>query len=67
LSKDIESRQPFLSRLVGLENVQMNASDASSPVVLFDAIPSSLGRADKLRRQVEIVRQQKRPREIHIE
>src|SRR5262249_17738824 len=27
--KDIETRQPFLSRLVGVENVQMNTSDAS--------------------------------------
>src|ERR1700751_260023 len=58
--KDIETRQPFLSRLVGVENVQMNTSDASSPLVLIDAIPSSVGLADKLRNQVEIIRQQKR-------
>src|SRR6059036_3593048 len=38
--KDIETRQPFLSRLVGIENVQMNTSDASSPFVLIDAVPS---------------------------
>jgi uncharacterized membrane protein YdbT with pleckstrin-like domain len=65
--KDIETRQPFLSRLVGVENVQMNTSDASSPLVLIDAIPSSVGLADKLRNQVEIIRQQKRVREIDIE
>ena len=65
--KDIETRQPFLSRLVGVENVQMNTSDASSPLVLIDAIPSSMGLADKLRNQVEIIRQQKRVREIDIE
>jgi len=65
--KDIETRQSFFSRLVGIENVQMNTSDASSPFVLIEAVPSSVGFADKLRNQVEIVRQQKRVREIDIE
>jgi len=65
--KDIETRQPFLSRMVGIENVQMNTSDASSPIVLVDAVPSSVGFADKLRNQVETIRQQKRVREIDIE
>jgi membrane protein YdbS with pleckstrin-like domain len=65
--KDIETRQPFLSRLVGVENVQMNTSDASSPFVFIDAVPSSVRLADKLRNQVEIIRQQKRVREIDIE
>jgi len=65
--KDIETRQPFLSRLAGVENVQMNTSDTSSPLVLIEAVPSSVGLADKLRNQVEIIRQQKRVREIDIE
>jgi membrane protein YdbS with pleckstrin-like domain len=65
--KDIQTRQPFLSRLVSIENVQMTTSDASSPTVLVDAVPSSVGFADKLRHQVEIIRQQKRVREIDIE
>jgi membrane protein YdbS with pleckstrin-like domain len=65
--KDIETRQPFFSRLVGIENVQMTTSDASSPFVLIEAVPSSIGFADKLRNQVEIIRQQKRVREIDIE
>ena len=65
--KDIETRQPFFSRLVGIENVQMTTSDVSSPTVLIDAVPSSVGFADKLRNQVEIIRQQKRVREIDIE
>ena len=65
--KDIETRQPFFSQLVGIENVQMNTSDASSPFVLIEAVPSSVGFADKLRNQVEIIRQQKRVREIDIE
>ena len=65
--KDIETRQPFFSQLVGIENVQMTTSDASSPTVLVEAVPSSVGFADKLRNQVEIIRQQKRVREIDIE
>jgi len=65
--KDIETQQPFFSRLVGVENVQMTTSDASSPLVLIEAVPSSVGFADKLRNQVEIIRQQKRVREIDIE
>ena len=65
--KDIETRQSFLSRLVGIENVQMTTSDASSPFVLIEAVPSSVGFADKLRNQVEIIRQQKRVREIDID
>jgi membrane protein YdbS with pleckstrin-like domain len=65
--KDIETRQPFFSRLVGIENVEMTTSDVSSPSVLIEAVPSSVGFADKLRNQVEIIRQQKRVREIDIE
>jgi membrane protein YdbS with pleckstrin-like domain len=65
--KDIETRQPFFSRLVGIENVQMTTSDASSPLVLIEAVPSTVGFADKLRHQVEIIRQQKRVREIDID
>jgi membrane protein YdbS with pleckstrin-like domain len=65
--KDIETRQSFFSRLVGIENVQMTTSDVSSPLVLIEAVPSSVGFADKLRNQVEIIRQQKRVREIDID
>ena len=65
--KDIETRQPFLSRMVGVENVQKNTSDASSPFVFIKAVPSRVGLADKIRNQVEIIHQQKRVREIDIE
>ena len=65
--KDIETRQPFFSRLVGIENIQMTTTDTSSPLVLIEAVPSSVDFADKLRNQVEMIRQQKRVREIDIE
>ena len=65
--KDLETRQPFLYRLVGLENVQLNTSDASSPVVLIEAVPSTAALADKARNQVEAIRAQKGVREIDVE
>jgi len=65
--KDLETRQPFFYRLVGLENIQVNTSDLSTPFVFMEAIPTTVGLGDKLRNQVEIIRQQKRVREIDIE
>ncbi len=65
--KDLETRQPFLYRLAGVENIQLNTSDQSTPFVFIEAIPSEVGLADKLRNQVEIIRQLKRVREIDIE
>ena len=65
--KDIETRQPFLYRLCGIENVQLNTADASSPFVLIEAIPHSAGLGDKIRNQVETIRQQKGVREIDVE
>src|ERR1700736_514352 len=65
--KDLETRQPFLYRLVNIENVQLNTSDASAPFILIEAIPSSVGLADKIRNQVETIRTQKSVREIDVE
>src|SRR5439155_18197808 len=41
--KDLETRQPFLYRTFGVENVQLNTSDASSPFTFIDAIPCTVG------------------------
>jgi membrane protein YdbS with pleckstrin-like domain len=65
--KDIERQQPFLYRLCGIENVQLNTSDASSPLVVIEAIPHQAGLADLIRNQVEAIRQQKGVREIDVE
>src|SRR5450432_3018999 len=65
--KDIEVRQPFIYRLLGVENIKINTSDLSSPVVLLEAIPKTVGLADKLRNQVEIIRTQKKVRELDLE
>lgn len=65
--KDIEVLQPFLYRMVGLENIKVNTSDLSSPVILIDGLSQKIGFADKLRNQVEIIRAQKNVRELDIE
>src|ERR1700737_749682 len=65
--KDIETRQPFLYRLCGIENVQLNTSDTSSPFVLIEAISHHVGLGDQIRNQVETIRQQKGVREIDVE
>src|SRR5437016_10865793 len=65
--KDIETQQPFAYRLCGVENIQLNTSDSSSPLVVIEAIPRQVGLGDKVRNQVEIIRQQKGVREIDVE
>jgi uncharacterized membrane protein YdbT with pleckstrin-like domain len=65
--KDLETRQPFSYRMMGVENVQLNTSDTSTPFILIEAIPCTVGLADQIRNQVETIRQQKGVREIDIE
>jgi uncharacterized membrane protein YdbT with pleckstrin-like domain len=65
--KDLETRQRFSSRLCGLEDVQLNTSDTSTPFVIVDAVPAKLKLGDTIRNAVEAVRMQKRVREIDIE
>ncbi|HJT81478.1 MAG TPA: PH domain-containing protein [Chthoniobacterales bacterium] len=65
--KDIETRQPFVNRLVGVENVRLTTSDASSPLILIEAIPRSVGLSDLIRNQVETIRQQRGVRELDVD
>ena len=65
--KDIEVRQSFIYRMLGVEDIQVNTSDLSTPTLLLEAIPKSVGLSDKLRDQVEIIRVQKKVREIDFE
>jgi uncharacterized membrane protein YdbT with pleckstrin-like domain len=65
--KDIEVRQPFIYRVLGLENIVVNTSDLTSPLILLEGIPTKVGLADKLRNQVETIRAQKKVRELDIE
>jgi uncharacterized membrane protein YdbT with pleckstrin-like domain len=65
--KDIETRQPFFLRMAGLEDVHLQTSDASSPVVIMSAVPKAVSFGDKTRNQVEAIRAQKGVREIDVE
>ena len=65
--KDIEILQPFFYRILGLENIKVNTSDLTTPVVFLEGIPQKVGLADKLRNAVETIRMQKKVREIDIE
>lgn len=65
--KDLETRQPFLYRLVGVENIHINTTDLTTPFVFVEAIPKSVGFGDRLRNQVEAVRMQKGVRELDVE
>ena len=65
--KDLETRQPFLYRTFGVENVQLNSSDTSSPFIFIQAIPCTIALGDKIRDQVEAIRTQKQVREIDVE
>jgi hypothetical protein len=53
--------------MLGVEDIQVNTSDLSSPILLLEAIPKSVGLSDQLRDQVEIIRVQKKVREIDFE
>jgi uncharacterized membrane protein YdbT with pleckstrin-like domain len=65
--KDIETRQPFFYRFFHIENIDITTSDVSSPFILLEAIPCPASFADKIRNQVEAIRQQKGVREIDVE
>jgi uncharacterized membrane protein YdbT with pleckstrin-like domain len=65
--KDLEMRQPFGERIFGVENIHINTTDTSSPVIFIEAVPQKLGLGDKIRNAVENVRMQKRVRELDIE
>jgi uncharacterized membrane protein YdbT with pleckstrin-like domain len=65
--KDLKTRQPFWSRMFGLEDIRINTSDVSTPLLLIDAVPIKVGLGDKIRNAVEAVRMQKGVREIDIE
>jgi hypothetical protein len=63
----LETRQPFWERAFCVENVRINTTDVSTPLVLIEAVPKKIGLGDKIRNAVENVRMQKRVRELDIE
>lgn len=65
--KDYTMDQPFMLRLVGLGNLTMVTSDATTPTVAMRAIPGVEGVREKLRTAVQVERDRKRVRQMDID
>lgn len=65
--KDIRKTQPFLLRMFGLENIELNTSDTTTPRVVVDYVPATIGLSDQARNAVEACRVAKGTREVELE
>ena len=65
--RDMQITQPFTQRLFGLQTIHLLTADTTTPSVVVDHIPVSVGLPDKLRAQIEETRMQKRVRTIDVE
>tara|TARA_R110002049_G_scaffold185928_1_gene354210 strand:+ start:546 stop:1070 length:525 start_codon:yes stop_codon:yes gene_type:complete len=64
--KDYSMQQPFFLRLVGLGNITLVTSDATTPTVHIRAIGDVEGLREKLRASVQSERDRKRVRELDV-
>jgi uncharacterized membrane protein YdbT with pleckstrin-like domain len=60
--RDTTFFQPFLLRMFGKGNLQLNTDDATTPVVTLAGIPADQSLRDRLRSAVEACRDRKRTR-----
>ena len=65
--KDTRLEKPFWLRLFGLSNIIMQTSDRSLPQISILAIHDGVEIREKLRKQVETLRDRKRVREVDFE
>jgi len=65
--RDMQVTAPFIQRLFGLQTIHLLTADTSTPEVIIDCIPTTLGLPDKFRAQVEECRQRKRVRTVDLE
>jgi uncharacterized membrane protein YdbT with pleckstrin-like domain len=65
--KDYAMEQPFLLRLLGLGNLTLVTSDASTPTVAIKAIADVEEVREKLRHAVQAERDRKRVRELDVD
>lgn len=64
--KDITVTQPIWLRMVGLGNISMHTSDATTPNLLLPAIKNSLEVHDIIRAEVERLRRERGVRELDV-
>jgi uncharacterized membrane protein YdbT with pleckstrin-like domain len=65
--RDYSMEQPLLLRLVGLGNLTMVTSDATTPTVAMKAIPEVEAVREKLRTAVQAERDRKRVRQLDVD
>lgn len=65
--RDYTMDQPFLLRLVGLGNMTLITSDATTPTLSMRAIPGIENVREKLRTAVQIERDRKRVRQMDVD
>jgi uncharacterized membrane protein YdbT with pleckstrin-like domain len=65
--RDYTMEQPFLLRLVGLGNMTLITSDATTPTLVMRAIPGIESVREKLRTAVETERDRKRVRQLDVD
>jgi uncharacterized membrane protein YdbT with pleckstrin-like domain len=65
--KDIAIFRPFWMRLTGLSSIVLQTSDRSQPVLDIPAIPNGVEVRELLRKQVELIRDSKRVRELDMD
>jgi uncharacterized membrane protein YdbT with pleckstrin-like domain len=65
--RDYSMEQPLLLRLVGLGNLTMITSDATTPTVAMRAIPGVEAVREKLRSAVQSERDRKRVRQLDVD
>ena len=64
--RDLQTIQPLMLRMLGLENIHLFASDATTEVIIIDYLPASLQLGDILRKTVESCRERKRVRALDV-
>lgn len=65
--RDMQITAPFWQRIFGLQTIHLLTADTSTPSLVLDYLPASVGLPDKFRVQVEETRQRKRVRTLDVE
>jgi uncharacterized membrane protein YdbT with pleckstrin-like domain len=65
--RDQQVTGPFVQRMFGLQTIQLLTADTSTPSIVIDFVPTSLGLPDIFRKQVEESRMRKRVRTVDLE
>lgn len=65
--KDTNISRPFWLRIFGLACIKLDTSDRTLPVVDLDAVKNGLHVRELIRKQVEILRDRKRVREVDFD